>query len=665
MFMDQALHLLHTNGVYAMINQQAWMFLSSFDVLRANLLENNTIHSMAHMGFGAFGADFGTTSFVVKKSLINGYISTFLSLREDKKLLEKKNLFLLRKHLFSISASNFKKIPGSPIAYWISHRLLQYFEKCPNFYSVAPTKQGLATGNNDLFLKFWNEVSTSNFSVFNSDNKKWFPCNKGGSYRKWFGNNEYIVNWENDGYEIQNYKDKNGKLLSRPQNKQFYFNEGITWSSLSSSRLSMRYSPKGFIFETKGSMAFPLTNDLIYLTLGFMNSSVVNKCLEVLAPTLDFHEGPIGKLPWVEPKNKNTIIHNSLRLVDIAKSDWDAYETSWDFEKLPIIRNEFKKDTIGSSYNAWRTQSLADIAEMKLLEEENNELFINTYGLQDELMPDVPLEQITLTVNPRYRYKSDASDEELEARFKTDTIKELISYAIGCAMGRYSLDKGGLVYANEKGEGFNPADYRTYPADGDGIIPVTDTAWFPEEDAVERLVKFIKTVWGEDTLAENLEFIANALDKKPTETSVDAIRRYITKDFYKDHLQTYKNRPIYWLFSSGKEKAFECLVYMHRMNAQTLARIRMEFIVPLMSKFEATLAKLEQDLPLAESTASRKIIEKQIDKLTKQKHELVNYDDVINHAINERIEMDLDDGVKVNYAKFANLLAESKKIVGK
>lgn len=292
-------------------------------------------------------------------------------------------------------------------------------------------------------------------------------------------------------------------------------------------------------------------------------------------------------------------------------------------------------------------------------------MFISAYSLQDELTPDVPMEQITLTVNPRYRYKSDAPDAELEKRFETDSVKELISYAIGCMMGRYSLDKDGLVYANEKGEGFNPADYKTYPADSDGIIPVTDTAWFPAEDAVERLVAFVKTVWGDDTLAENLDFIANALDKKPTETSLETIRRYMTKDFYKDHLQTYKNRPIYWLFSSGKEKAFECLVYMHRMNAQTLARIRMEFIVPLLSKFEATLAKLEQDLPLAESTASRKIIEKQIDKLTKQKHELVNYDDVINHAINERIEMDLDDGVKVNYAKFANLLADSKKIVGK
>ncbi len=672
MFIEQGFHLIKNYGYNAMVTMQSWMFLSSFEQMRHDLLSQKTILTMAHLGPRAFreisGEIVQTTSFVFRKKLTPNYRGRYLRLIDGDDV-EKENNLKNKKYMYDCKQDDFSKIPGCPIAYWVSNKVKSLFSGI-NLSSYGEPKSGILTGNNDVFMRWWFEVSNqrTNFHATDvsetvTEKVKWYPYNKGGEYRKWYGNHFFVVNMQNKGYDIA-YSGNNNNYRLRDQS--FYFKKGFSWTALTGGAFNARYCDTGFLCDSKGPLFYVFDDTNILYMLACVNTKIINELYKITAPTLDYNLVTLASTPLIlDYKIKNSIDYNTNILVKTSILDWDSFETSWNFERLPILSDTFKKETLAKSYRAWRTQNAADIAETLALEEENNELFIKAYGLQDELTPDVPMEQITLTVNPRYRYKSNAPDAELEERFESDSVKELISYAIGCMMGRYSLDKDGLVYANEKGEGFNPADYKTYPADNDGIIPVTDTAWFPEEDAVERFVKFVKTVWGEDTLAENLEFIADALDKKPTETSVDVIRRYITKDFYKDHLQTYKNRPIYWLFSSGKEKAFECLVYMHRMNAQTLARIRMEFIVPLLSKFEATLAKLEQDLPLAESTASRKIIEKQIDKLTKQKHELVNYDDVINHAINERIEMDLDDGVKVNYAKFANLLAESKKIVGK
>ena len=668
-FILQNLHLSKPNGRLGFMTPFVWMFISSFEELRDILINQYDLSSLIQLEYSGFdGATVPICTFTLTNSNIRGKKNCFIKLSDFRGAQNQapRTLDAIRNRncgwFYEATPTDFSKIPGSPIAYWVSDNVRKVFENGKTLGEIAEPRQGMATADNNRFLRQWFEVNQNkvgyNFTSREEaaeSSKKWFPYNKGGEFRKWYGNQEYLVNWKNDGQEMRNFK----PAVIRNQN--YYFKECITWSFVSSAYFGVRYSPAGFCFDVGGSSVFPNSND-IYKITGLLCSKLSFNFLRICNPTLNFQVGNVATIPVIKTSSND---ENVKRIISISKNDWDSFETSWNFEKLPILKDGIKQNSLSASYKAWRERSANDIEETKRLEEDNNLLFTKAYGLQDEITPEVPIEQITLTVNPRYRYKMDVSDAELEERFKTDSVKELISYAIGCMMGRYSLDKPGLIYANEKGEGFNPADYKTYPADGDGIIPVTDTAWFPAEDAVERLVAFVKTVWGNDTLAENLDFIANALDKKPTETSLETIRRYMTKDFYKDHLQTYKNRPIYWLFSSGKEKAFECLVYMHRMNAQTLARIRMEFIVPLMSKFEATLAKLEQDLPLAESTASRKIIEKQIDKLTKQKHELVNYDDVINHAINERIEMDLDDGVKVNYAKFANLLAESKKIVGK
>ena len=347
------------------------------------------------------------------------------------------------------------------------------------------------------------------------------------------------------------------------------------------------------------------------------------------------------------------------------RDDWDAYERSWDFQSLPLLTaSSDPTPTLESSYTAWITQNRDTIAEMKRLEEENNRLFIDAYGLADELTPDVPIEQITLTVNPAYRYGGKLTEEEQWTRFRQDTMQELVSYAIGCMMGRYSLDAPGLIYAHSGNEGFDPSRYPTFPADDDGIVPLTDTEWF-DDDAANRLVEFISVAWDAGHLEDNLTFLADNLSPKKNESSRETIRRYLCDSFFKDHLQTYKKRPIYWLFSSGKQKAFQCLVYLHRYNEGTLARMRMEYVVPLQGKMAARIDKLADDIQSASSGAQAKRLQKEQDKLTKQLDELRRYDEKLRHYADLRISLDLDDGVKVNYGKFGDLLAEVKAVTGK
>lgn len=672
MFIEHGFSLIKENGFSAMVTMQSWMFLSSFEKMREDLLKKYTLETMAHLGARAFreisGEVVQTTSFVFRNISIPTYQGSYLRLidgddiEKESKLKNKENLY---NH---ISQQDFSKIPGTPIAYWVSDKMRNtYIENKPLGDTILP-RHGLATSDNDRFLKLWHEVNLykASLSVRNDFSKKWYPMNKGGAYRKWYGNLDWIINYENDGKEIKDFAIKLYKCSSRTiQNTQFYFKESLTWSALTSGDVSFRWSEEGAIFGSGAHCAFANSDDL-KSGLAFMNSKIINSFLKIVSPTLNYNVDDLRNVPYIISDYRDNIISNTNSIISITKTDWDSFETSWDFEKLPLLRDDLKKDSLAASYQAWCTQNAADIAETKRLEEENNRLFIEAYGLQEEITPEVPIEQITLTVNPRYRYKNtEASDEELETRFKADSMKELISYAIGCYMGRYSLDKTGLVYANEKNIGFDATQYQTIPADGDGIIPLTDTCWFPEEDMVNRLVDFVKTVWGQETLAENLDFIASGLDRKSTETAVEAIRRYLTKDFYKNHLQMYKNRPIYWLFSSGKEKAFECLVYMHRMNEQTLAHIRMQFVVPLISKMNGALENMDKDIAAADSSAKQRQLNKEKEKLVKQYAELNKFDDALNHAINERITMDLDDGVKVNYAKFAPLVAESKKVVGK
>lgn len=404
--------------------------------------------------------------------------------------------------------------------------------------------------------------------------------------------------------------------------------------------------------------------------LALLNSPVSHYFLKAINPTLNTTVNDVLSLPFQENIISNKVIYDAERCIIISKSDWDAYETSWDFQCLPLLLPEHRSRNLKEAYASVRTQWQVMTDEMQQLEEENNRVFIEAYGLQDELTPDVPLKEITLTCNPFYRYgmdaeqADDATGDALEERLRADSVKELLSYAIGCMMGRYSLDAAGLVYAAAGNVGFDAGKYTTFPADEDGIVPLGDMPWF-DDDAAHRFREFCLAVWGEESLEENLRFVADQLDPKRGETPEATIRRWLSGKFFKDwHCKIYKKRPIYWLFSSGKHKAFECLVYLHRFSSNTLPRMRAAYVTPLQGKIAARLELLEREEAGAGSTSSRNALKKQRELLLKKQDELRHFDDLLRHYADQNIQLDLDDGVKVNYAKLADLLAESKTITG-
>ena len=566
-----------------------------------------------------------------------------------------------------------EKIPGSPVAYWVSEQVRDVFEEGTPLGKLVDARQGLATADNDQFLRRWHEVACRKCSYDSKSRdaaaqsgKKWFPYNKGGEFRKWYGNQDYLVNWEDDGRAIRAFGTENGgRARSRVQNSEFYLLPSVTWSFVSSSYFGVRCSDAGAVFDVGGSSAFPSERDHLWVT-GFLCSKQVYTFMRVVNPTLNFQVGNVAALPVLrEPvHNHQSAIEKVVKLLIFhTRIDWNAYERSWDFESLPILMASSEPTpTLESSYTAWITQNRETIAEMKRLEEENNRLFIDAYGLADELTPDVPIEQITLTVNPAYRYGGKLTEEEQWTRFRQDTMKELVSYAIGCMMGRYSLDAPGLIYAHSGNASFDATRYTTFPADSDGIIPLTDTEWF-DDDAAHRLIGFMSSAWDASGLEENLAFLADNLSPRNNESSRETLRRYLCDSFFKDHLQTYKKRPIYWLFSSGKQKAFQCLVYLHRYNEGTLARMRTEYVIPLQGMMASRVRRLEEDAAAA-STAHRKRLEKERATLVKQQSELREFDEKLRHYADQRISLDLDDGVKVNYGKFGDLLAEMKAITG-
>jgi type II restriction/modification system DNA methylase subunit YeeA len=663
-------------GFIGLMTPFTWMFLKSYQALRGVLLDDKTLHSLIQPEYHAFfeSAYVPICTFVIQNCHATDYRASFIKLTDfyGAELQPQKTLEAITNPscgwLYRAKPDEFRKIPTSPVAYWVSDRVREIFDSHPPLKTVAPTKQGLATGDNGRFLREWPEVSldrsclhTSRFGS-SDDQPRWFPCNKGGAFRKWYGNNRFLVNWEADGVEIKSFVDTSGKLRSRPQNQSFYFREGLTWSAISSSSLSMRYSPADHMFETKGAMCFPDSSATMFTVLGFANSKLVNLFLSATSPTLDFHEGPVGNLPYLSVSVSGA---GAKSAAGIAKSDWDAYERSWNFQTYPIPRDHSETlPNLEFRYFAWIAQNRETIDEMKRLEEENNRLFIDAYGLANELTPEVPIEQITLTVNPAYRYGGKLIEEEQWTRFRQDTMQELVSYAIGCMMGRYSLDEPGLIYAHSGNAGFDPSRYTTFPADDDGIVPLTDTGWF-DDDASRRLVEFISVAWDAAYLEDNLTFLADNLSPKKNELSRGTLRRYLCDSFFRSHLQTYKKRPIYWLFSSGKHKAIQCLVYLHRYNEGTLARMRSEYVIPLQGKMAARIETLQGDVQVATSTAHRKRLEKELTKLKKQRVELIDFDEKLRHYADRRIALDLDDGVKVNYGKFGDLLAEVKNVTGK
>ena len=678
-FMERGYTLAADTGHCAMVTMQSWMFLSSFEKMRERMLREKTIRTMAHLGARAFGSISGevvqTTAFVLKNSPLCGYRPVFFRLLNGGENDKKSALGKGEMCFATATQDEFKKIIGSPIAYWVSTRFREVFQECKPLQYFGVACIGLQTGDNSRFTRQWQEVSYDKIGLGVTCRSetlkrglKWFPLNKGGGYRKWSGNRGILVNWENDGTEIIEYQEYLNSVkaasskMGIANNSEYYFKKSISWSKVSSGIISFRSFDPGFIFDSAGISYFPKMDHDFHL--GLLNSCVIPSIVSVLSPTLNYESGSIKKIP-VPESDKNKIGVISAIAVALACEDWDAFEHSWDFQSLPILTASTDSTrTLDTSYTAWIAKNREAIDEMEHLEEDNNRLFIDAYGLQNELTPDVPIEQITLTVNPAYRYGSKLSEEEQWTRFRQDAMAELVSYAVGCMMGRYSLDEPGLIYAHSGNEGFDPDKYATFPADDDGIIPITDTEWF-DDDACNRLITFISVAWDAGHLEENLSFLANNLKPRKTEQSRETIRRYLSDKFFKDHLKTYKKRPIYWLFASGKNKAFQGMVYLHRYNEGTLSRMRSEYVIPLQGKLAARVETLKGDIQSATSSAHRKRLEKELARRDKQQVELIAFDEKLRHYADLRITLDLDDGVKVNYGKFGDLLAEVKAVHGK
>ena len=576
----------------------------------------------------------------------------------------------MAKNFYRASAADFKKIPGGPVAYWIAPKLGEIYLQSTLLQEHAHSMQGMITGNNDRFLRRWFEVDRAKLSIGCDDindvdvNKKnWIPYKKGGDLRKWYGNNDFILNWKNEGRDL---------TRPRTQNKDYYFKPCITWTFISSSFFSARWCDKGFVWDVAGSSAFPRDQKYSFVILALMCSKVGKAILESINPTLNYQVENILALPIHESlENYTEEISNSVsELIKISKRDWDSYETSWDFQVSPLLMENYEK-TVLFSYKSLIDENRAAYYRSEVLENNNNELLINLYGLGDRGLGDVTLDEITLESNPHYSYGGGLDSKEIKNIQRSDLMKDLISYAIGCMMGRYSLDKLGLILASQSEtlqDYLHQIPESSFAPDDDAILPLTDQEWFTD-DATNRFREFVRVAWSDEHLQENLDFVAeslclNAINPKSGESALDNIRRYLSTQFFKDHLRTYKKRPIYWLFSSGKHKAFECLVYLHRYNDGTLARMRTEYVIPLSAKLNAYAEKLEQDKEASTSAAETKRLEKEIATLHKQQAELAEFDEKLRHFADQRISLDLDDGVKVNYGKFGDLLAEVKAVTG-
>jgi REP element-mobilizing transposase RayT len=680
-FISRSHQLVKDGGTFALITLPSWMALPTFSDFRASVLRTSTLLGLNDNGRGVWGPDFGSCAFVFLRSHLPRYPTKFARLytrRGEVNRNEEIEQSFLEKRWIEIAKEELAQIPGTPLAYWTSPAVRQAFTTYPAVSTTGEAKNGMTTGENEKFLRFWFEVAERRLAfdrqpgVLPPDaNSPWVPYSKGGEFRKWYGNTELILNWGRDGELLRANRPKT--ILRNPQ---FYFREAITWSLTSMLGFGARHRNAGFTFDVNGMSLFVDASRHAYV-LAFLNSRVAREFLEILNPTIAFQAGDIGRLPLLE--NVSGVIANANSCRQAATQDWDNFETSWDFRDQPLLRPGLKGATLEASWRNWEAQSTAAIRRMQELETENNRLFIAAYGLDGELQPEVPEAQITLA-------RADAKRD----------MSAFLSYAVGCMMGRFSLFAPGLILADagatvedywkkvgqasclpgfsnagkmpaphsESGAGVPPAmENKTdkMPAphflpDADGILPILDGEWF-DDDIVTRTRDFLRTTFGEATLNENLEFLKKSLGKD--------LRTYFLSDFGKDHLQTYKNRPIYWLFSSGKEKAFQCLVYLHRYHSGTLARMRTEYVIPLQGKLNARIAHLEEEKAHTTTSAQGKKLQTEQDKLKKQQAELIKFDEQLRHYADQKITLDLDDGVKVNYAKFGPLLAEAKKVCGK
>ena len=649
-FMQVAEERLAENGKYGMINMQSWMFLSSFEKLRTHLLETLQIDSMLHLGPRTFdelsGEVVQNTAFVVTKH--TPYTTgTYFRLVDGKNCGDKERMFLAGENGYShVSQQNFEKIPGCPIGYWVSEKIFSRFAGNLALSAVAKPCVGLQTADNARFLRYWHEVNLEKigFGCGSAEEalgtkRKWFPYNKGGGSRRWYGLQEYIINWENDGLEVRSNK---GAVIRNPN---YYFQPSISWSKVSSSTIAFRYFPMGFIFADAGMSLFPKIS--YNILQGYCNSNVCSSLMKLLSPTMNYEVGQVSQLPYID--NNSSIIESLVsQNISISKSDWDAHETSWDFQENELVRLG-KEQGEGSHrlsdlMDAYREHWTEQFLQLHANEEELNRQFIEIYGLEDELTPDVPPEEITIL------QQGEISIENGQIVWHNDVIvKQLISYAVGCIVGRYSFDRKGLILANQ---GDGQKEYEAlvpnsrFAIDDDGIIPLMSVNSELTDHISLRFKTWLSIAFGEENFMDNLNFVEHALDKR--------LEDYFLKDFWKDHKKMYQNRPIYWLFSS-KKGAFQCIAYMHRMNAYTAEKVRTQYLLPHIEWLMTRQAEMQAN---AANLSARE--RKELDNIGKQIDECREYHDRLHVIADRQIAFDLDDGVLVNYAKFGDVLAKLK-----
>jgi hypothetical protein len=670
MFIARGLSLIHDNGLSAMVTMESWMFLGTFRSLRETLLEEAAILSMVHMpylgkGGTSMGINFGTSAFILKNKNDPSRSGHFSCVRyyETNDAGVPFEFPTQNERLSSASAVDFKRLPSSPISYWLSDAAINCFDRFPSFADRAIACQGMATTDNNRFVREWTEVSHSRcgFGYSNSPEalnagRKWFPMDKGGDFRRWYGNNFAIVNWEHDGKEIrENIIRKYPYLKGNPdfvaKNPSKYFLPGVTWGKITSGDFSSRYTPQGSIFSDAGMKAFPLNDGTTPLPiLGLLNSTVAPFFLSAFSETMNFEQGDIARIPFADVPTEHL-----QTIIELSKSDWDAYEISWDFTTLPLLSLEHRGETLADTFANLRARWQGMTDEMQRFEVENNRIFIDAYGLQDELTPEVSIEEITLTCNPAYRYGVKSSKEDREARLREDTVAEFLHYAVGCIFGRYSLDAPGLILANQ-GEGVEDYLARvpepSFAPDRDNVIPVLDADWFAD-DIVTRIRDFLRVTFGEAKFRENLAFIERALGKD--------LRKWFTKDFFDYHVRRYKKRPIYWMFSSPKG-SFNALIYMHRYRPDTVSVVLNQYLREFIHKLEVEHARLEKlALDPTATPAKQTKAQKEIATVIKQIAELTEWErDVVYPMAQQKITIDLDDGVKRNYPLFAGALKPIK-----
>lgn len=688
-FIEQCGAMIKPNGYQAMITQHAWMFLSSYEKLREKILQKMIVN-MAHLGPRAFeeigGEVVQTTSFVLRNEFSNGYQGEYCRLIEPTTQKGKEDMFLSAQNRYVSKQENFAKIPGSPVAYWASKLLIDDFKIGKSLGELSKPRQGMATTNNNRFLRQWFEVNIERIGFgLESENDtldgyKWFPYNKGGEFRKWYGNNDYIVKFSNKGAEVCNYIDSHSKVnhTGRIINRDKYFKPSVSWSKVSSGKIAFRYKNKGFIFDVAGTSIFAPSDKLKQL-IGLLNSNTCTEILKCLSPTLNFEVGHISNIP-ILLFDKSQVISLVEKNISISKDDWDSFETSWDFTNHPLL-----KDRVATLANAYETfkQDCADrFQQLKQNEQELNRIFIDIYGLQGELNPEVA--DYDLTVHRIFDFKDDIpqsmykneTDEEGKNKSKVspyvltkeDVMKSLLSYAVGCLFGRYSLDTPGLAYA---GGEWDAGKYRTFIPDDDNVVPITDEEYF-DDDLSSFICAWLKKAFGRENFEANLEFLTDALGTRGT-TSREKLRNYFLKNFYKDHCKTYQKRPIYWLFDSGKGNGFKALVYLHRYDENTIGRVRADYLHRMERIYSNEVNRMQDVIDHSHSAHEVSVAEKRLEKMKKQIKECQDYDAKLGHLALDQIHLDLDDGVRINYrkvqtgrdGKFYEVLADSKAIMAK